>query len=109
MRHPHHDYSTGAGYFVTFAVQDRLPLLGSIADTRCVLSWRGEIVMDVWRTLPQYYVYLITDCIQVMPDHVHCIVTVSHPGGEGSGKVVVKPLSRIVQAFNAVLRRRRGW
>ena len=106
MRHPLHDYSAGAGYFVTFAVQDRLPVLGSIADSRCVLSWRGEIVMDVWRTLTQYYAYLIADCVQVMPDHVHCIVAVSYSGGEGSGRFVVKPLSRLIQAFKAITARR---
>jgi len=74
MRYRPHDYSSAAGYFVTFATRNRRPLLGAIVNASFRASAAGRIVEDVWRQLPVRYPTAQCDAFQLMPDHVHCIV-----------------------------------
>jgi REP element-mobilizing transposase RayT len=75
MRHPQHDYSTPGAYFITFVTKDRENSLGRISDGAMELSVAGRVVEHCWLRLPQIYQGLILDAFQVMPDHVHCILS----------------------------------
>jgi putative transposase len=74
MRHPLHDYEGGAGYFITFVTAKRAPILGKIADGLFVPSRAGDILHDTWLSLHARFPSLTLDALQLMPDHVHCII-----------------------------------
>jgi putative transposase len=76
MRHPAHDYSGAAGYFITFVTHDREPLLGWLIGDHLQPSPAGEILLQSWQSLPEAFPAVQLDCIAAMPDHVHCLVLV---------------------------------
>jgi putative transposase len=82
MRHPQHDYSSGAGYFVTFVTVHRMPVLGEVIDGEFVTSAAGRIVETVAHGLPTRFAGLGLDAIQIMPDHVHAIFIITSPTGQ---------------------------
>ena len=71
-----YDYSTEGAYFITFCVQDRLELLGTLSNeannpVRVKLSAYGEIVDKYIKRVPGLQKYVI------MPNHIHMIISIS--------------------------------
>jgi len=95
-RHPLHDYS-GGGYFITFNIQDRIPVLGAIEGRSFALSRNGAVVIEAWQELPKRFPGVVTDCIQLMPDHVHCIIIISSVTESGEQ---VKEIARLGKVMN---------
>ncbi|MBN2083517.1 transposase [bacterium] len=98
MRHPTHDYASGAGYFITFNTYRRKRLLGRIADGVFTPFPAGEIVFSTWNSLPEKFSCVILDAFQLMPDHVHCILILNDPRVLGKQGEIV-PLPAILQAL----------
>lgn len=82
-----YDYSRGAVLFVTFALEERLPLLGRVAGDKVVLSPTGQAVAETiareGRREGDVRLYQFV----VMPDHVHVRLYV-RPGARSALKAV---------------------
>ncbi|MBS1944618.1 MAG: transposase [Bacteroidetes bacterium] len=84
IRLRNYDYTQNGAYFVTICVQDRVCLLGDVADGEMRLNAAGQIVQDVWYGLPDHYPHVQLDAWVIMPNHVHgIIVLVDAPVGAG--------------------------
>lgn len=71
-----YDYSQAGYYFVTMCVDNRELSLGEIKDGRMVLNDAGFMVQTVWGEIPKYYGGIGIDIFQIMPNHIHGIITV---------------------------------
>jgi putative transposase len=102
MRHPLHDYTQAAGYFVTTVTADREPLLGYIRNGVFSASAYGKIVDKVWTGLPSRFEGLVCDALQLMPDHLHGILIITHlPGAQGA-KPTTYSLPQVMQALKSI-------
>lgn len=89
-RHPTWDYTTSAGYFVTFVVEGRIPLLRQPSGS---LSALGAVVRQVWGRLPSLYRRVELDEVAIMPEHVHAILWLTDRDGPRV------PLSEVVRGW----------
>src|SRR4051812_38048164 len=87
-----HDYTSAATYFVTICTYERLCWFGDVFNDRCVLSRAGEIVDEIWRSLPTRFEQVCLGTYIVMPNHVHGLLRFK--SGECS-------LGDVVRAFKA--------
>jgi putative transposase len=99
VRHPLHDYTKAAGYFVTAVAAKRGGIFGSVADGVFSASCYGDAVTQTWLALPRYFPGLTLDVYHLMPDHLHAILIITHlPPADGG---VVKPygLPQVMQTL----------
>ncbi|MCO6451868.1 MAG: transposase [Caldilineales bacterium] len=75
-----YDYSRAGAYFVTILVKDRACVLGEVVEGEMRLSEVGEVVQEVWDSLPARYPGVETDAFVVMPNHVHGIIVITDEG-----------------------------
>ena len=87
------------GYFVTFSTYRRVPLLGKLEKENVILSESGKAVLNIYRKLPDYYPNLQLDQIQIMPDHIHCILMLVDPVFHEIRKSDCATLPQIVKRF----------
>jgi putative transposase len=101
------DYSRSGGYFVTFVVAGRKPLLRH-PDGR--LTAAGRTVLGVWDRLSGLNPRVEGDQVAIQPDHVHAIIyLVDHPTDRASLGTVVR---RWKAASTSLIRRQSkafGW
>ncbi len=71
MRLPDHDYSQPGVYFITVVTRGRECLFGEIKDGEMRLNDAGQIVWDVWNSLPARYPQIALGAAVVMPNHFH--------------------------------------
>jgi putative transposase len=69
------DYSAPGSYFITICIQDRDEILGKIIDGKMQLSEYGEIVKNEFINMASYNQRAAVDEWIIMPNHVHCIIT----------------------------------
>lgn len=69
------DYSAPANYFITICISARKCILGKIIDGNMVLSEYGKIVETEIKKLPEYHKRVLLDECVIMPNHIHCIIT----------------------------------
>lgn len=69
-----YDYSQAGEYFITVCVRDRAHLFGQVIDSRMRLSPVGEIARHAWRSLQEWFPYVILDCYALMPNHIHGVL-----------------------------------
>jgi putative transposase len=81
------DYRQGA-YFVTLCTAQRQDLFGRIVgggtNAMMALNDVGRIVDECWRAIPDHVPFARLDQTQIMPDHLHAIVALAPPVGNGS-------------------------
>jgi putative transposase len=82
IRLPDFDYSQSAEYFITLHVhQNESPLLfGEIHDGEMSLSPAGQILSQVWETLPARYPKILLGPMTIMPNHFHAVIIIDDPG-----------------------------
>jgi putative transposase len=82
IRLPGRNYTEGI-YFVTLCANARTNIFGRIigqdADVQMELNTTGRIVDECWRAIPDHFAHARIDEMQIMPDHVQAIVTLSPP------------------------------
>lgn len=61
-----YDYHDAGAYFVTICTKNREYVLNDVIVT--------EIIMAVWRALPQWFPTIELDEFVVMPNHIHFVV-----------------------------------
>src|SRR4051812_28029841 len=76
IRLKNYDYRSPGYYYVTFCSHDRACIFGDIDQAEMLLSSGGRIVSDVWNSLPQHFLNVSLDQMQVMPNHVHAIIVI---------------------------------
>lgn len=73
------DYSQPADYFVTICTHDRRCVLGEITGMSFQPTEIGGIVEDCWKTIPTRFPNVRCGVFQVMPNHVHGIISIIQP------------------------------
>ena len=76
IRLPGYDYSRAGAYFFSICTKDRKCLFGEIVNQEMVLNNAGSMITNIWNELPQRFpnIELIENVI--MPNHIHCIITI---------------------------------
>lgn len=61
---------------MTICTWNKEYMLGEIVDRKMCLNKHGEIIMNCWHNLPDYYPYVELDEFVVMPNHIHFIIII---------------------------------
>ncbi len=72
------DYSAPGSYFITICITGRDEVLGNIKNKKMELSVFGEIVKSEFQKIPGYHKRAFLDAWVIMPNHVHCIITLGN-------------------------------
>lgn len=81
------DYSSNALYFLTIVTQNRECILGDIVAGEIKLSEIGKIVENEFlKSFEIRNELFLHECI-IMPNHLHMIVEICHPGNESNGLI----------------------
>lgn len=94
-----HDYGSRRIYLITMTVEGRRPILGTLvgnADApdgspdapHVVPSPLGEAVQRCWLSIPDHYPEVKPLALQLMPDHLHGILFVTHRMEQHLGMVL---------------------
>ena len=78
-------YAKPGWYYITICTHDREQTLSSIRGGRVVPSITGQIVLDVWRGVPERFRYACLDRFVLMPHHVHGIIAIRRMDPRASG------------------------
>jgi len=82
------DYSAPGSYFITICIHNRECILGNITNGKMYYSKFGEIVKNEFLKIPEYHQRVVPDAWIIMPNHVHCIITLGDYGfNNGIGTV----------------------
>jgi putative transposase len=76
IRLPDYDYSQPGAYFITIVTHGRERFFGKIKEGEIQLSNAGQVVWEVWNSLPARYPQIELGTAQVMPDHFHGIIVI---------------------------------
>lgn len=69
------NYSAPGSYFITICIEGRDEILGKVINAKMQLSEFGQIAASEFLNIPKYHKRVISDRWVVMPNHVHCIIT----------------------------------
>ena len=90
-----HDYQGRCIYMITLCTEGRQPLLGrlmrrtaAVASAYIEPTELGSEVERCWREIPKHYPEVSVLAFQVMPDHIHGILFVTHEMAVHLGKVI---------------------
>jgi REP element-mobilizing transposase RayT len=72
-----YDYAQPGAYFVTLCVQDRLCILGEIAEGEMHPNTAGLVIASWWEDIPRRFPGSELDRFVVMPNHLHGIVLIN--------------------------------
>jgi REP element-mobilizing transposase RayT len=76
VRLKEYDYSQAGAYFITICTRNRECLFGEITDGQMALNEIGQIVNDEWKRLSGRFFNINTAIYQIMPNHIHGIISV---------------------------------
>jgi len=76
-----YDYSQTGLYFITICIQDKRCLFGEIINNDMALNEFGIIAYQQWEKLSERYSNFILDVFQIMPNHIHGIISLTNPVG----------------------------
>lgn len=74
-----YDYSQAGSYFITINCQNRIHRFGCIENGMMILNQSGLIAYDEWIKLSNRFPTMVKDVFQIMPDHIHGIITLTEP------------------------------
>jgi len=75
-----YDYSQAGLYFVTICCQDRICRFGIVENGEMVLNEFGAIAYHEWVKLPERFPQFELDAFQIMPNHMHGIISLKPVG-----------------------------
>lgn len=107
-----HNYTKRRMYMVTLVVEGRRKLFGEVhgrSDApkgsteapRMVLSPLGEAVQHIWLTIADHHPEIKVLAVQMMPDHLHCILFVQRKMEKPLGSVILGVKQACNQAYRA--------
>ena len=108
------DYSQRGMYMVTLVTEGRRKLFGDVVGRsdvepgstdapRMVLSELGVAVEHIWTTVQDYHSEVSVVKLQMMPDHLHCILFVHRQMERPLGSVILGLKQACNQAFRKVI------
>ena len=98
-----YDYSLSGAYFVTIVTQNRSCVFGDVDAEEMKLNPAGEMVDQIWHSLPSRFPSVIPDAFIVMPNHVHGVLVINQPINPHSPAEphAVPKLGGIISAFKS--------
>ncbi|MDO8609795.1 MAG: hypothetical protein Q7R95_04550 [bacterium] len=75
IRLNNYDYSHQGYYYITICTYQRMYLFGTIKNDQMVLNQNGNIILSVWKSLPDHH-NIELDKFQIMPNHIHGIIII---------------------------------
>jgi len=69
------NYSAPGSYFLTVCVFGQACILGDVVRGKMKLSRYGEILKNEFPKIPEYHPRALLDVWVIMPNHIHCIIT----------------------------------
>ncbi len=78
-----YDYAQAGLYFMTICCHGRLCRFGKIENNEMILNEYGQIAFNTWEMLPQQFSNLELDVFQIMPNHIHGIISLTNNVGAG--------------------------
>lgn len=88
LRLPERDYSQAGAYFITLCTQWRISHFGEVIDGNVQLNDMGKIVQNVWSEIPYHFEPIELDMCVIMPNHIHCIITINEDYRMNDGDIV---------------------
>ena len=108
IRLPKFDYTQEGAYFITIVSQNRICLFGQIAFGIMSLSPFGNIISQVWQSIPKHHPKTVVDPFIIMPNHIHGIISIVGARravplhqSEKFGKPVSGSIPTIVRSFKS--------
>ena len=102
------DYSSSNWYYVTICTHEREYLFGKIIDSvgarpaspayTMELNNAGKIIQSTWELLPSHH-NIKLDAFQIMPNHVHGVITINKTGE--AGLAPTQTLGSIIGSFKS--------
>ena len=80
IRLKEYDYSEDGAYYITLCTQNRECLFGDIENGIIRLSEYGEIAGKEWDDLEKRFHPTTFNVFQIMPNHIHAIITIINVG-----------------------------
>jgi len=74
-----YDYSQAGLYFITICCQDRIYRFGDVVNGKMILNEYGQIAHDQWMQLTERFPNFKMDVFQIMPNHMHGIISLADP------------------------------
>ena len=94
------DYSKSGAYFITINTKDRENYLGEIENGIMYLSDIGKYVDENFKKIEDKIDYLQVDEYQIMPNHIHLIITILENNNKGDIVTGIRPLvSKSISSF----------
>src|SRR5713101_5324310 len=91
IRLQNYDYSQNGRYFLTVCVKGRECLLGEVEHGVMRVNQLGSIAADGLQWLAHRHPYVDLDEWLVMPNHIHAIILIEHPGPAALVGAVCEP------------------
>ena len=76
IRLQNYDYSKAGSYYITVCTRNRELLFGDVVRGQMKRNEIGQIVQNVWDSLPQFYDGIELDAFIIMPNHLHGIIVI---------------------------------
>ena len=110
IRLKNYDYTRQGAYYVTVCAGGRKCIFGDVRNGGMVLNECGKMVQRVWNGISTYYCGIDTDCFQIMPNHIHGIITIVGAGpcacpdhkGQPQGVAPTLSLSDVIHRFKTM-------
>jgi REP element-mobilizing transposase RayT len=113
IRLPEYDYTFWGTFFITICTHERENLFGEVAGGEMRLNEQGKIVYEEWDRSGELRSEVSLGPFVVMPNHVHCIVTIESVGAHGNAPskagLIERPrrsLATFVGGFKGAVTRR---
>ena len=81
-----YDYSQPGYYAITVCTQNRSCLFGMIGNGDMLLNDAGRMIDETWNAIPDQYLGIELDVMQIMPNHLHGIIVVCEVGAAPRGR-----------------------
>ena len=82
IRLQNYDYSKAGSYYITVCTRNRELLFGDVVRGQMKRNEIGQIVQNVWDSLPQFYDGIELDAFIIMPNHLHGIIVIRSAVGD---------------------------
>ncbi|MFH0779793.1 MAG: transposase [Parcubacteria group bacterium] len=89
------DYSSPGDYFVTICTKNREMFFGNVVNGKMELSEAGKIAREMWLNIPKQFPNIKLGVFEIMPDHVHGIISiigVDPPGLDSIGRNLINQI-----------------
>ena len=108
-----YDYSKNGYYFITICTYNWKFVFGEIVNNEMILNQYGVILKNAWFDLSNHHVNIKLDKFIVMPNHIHGIIIINSPVGNGparsSNKHTNNNLSIIIGSFKSIVTKQINW